>query len=389
MSIEQAMKRCIELALRGSGYVHPNPRVGCVLLKDGKVIAEGWHKKAGAPHAEIDALQSAREDPAGATLVVNLEPCVHHGKTPPCVDAIIEKNIARVVIGTLDPNPIVNGKGVEKLRAAGIDVLVGVLEDQCQWINRYFFKYIRTGIPYVILKVAQTLDGFIATLDGTSQWITNELSRKRVHQLRSEVRAVLIGSRTALYDNPSLTTRLVSGPSPYRIILDPDLSLPLHLKLFSDDYATQTMIACRKEKLLSEKAKIFREKQVELLAVPEKTPGKFDLIALLNILGEKEIPALLVEGGAYTFSQFVEENLVDEYHFFIAPKLLGRGIAPFESLSHSDLPTATAVHPIGIEQLESDIHLLALPEAVAIPAFDNTKLSYTHNQSVKQTESVE
>ncbi len=364
MSDEQAMWMALELALKGSGFVSPNPRVGCVILKDGRVIGKGWHQYAGGPHAEVVAIRSATEDVAGATLVVNLEPCTHYGKTPPCTDLIIEKGIARVVIGMLDPNPVVHGKGVEHLRQAGIEVVTGVLEEQCRWINRFFTKYIRTKLPYIILKVAQTLDGYIATTRGSSKWITGAESRKRVHQLRAEVDAVLVGGRTARLDNPSLTVREVTGRSPKRVVLDPELSLPLKMNLFLDPYRRQTIVACAQEYADSHKAGDLRLSGVEVVAVPEAEPGRLDLCALLQILGDKEITSILVEGGAQVFTSFVRAQLVDEFHFFIAPKFFGKGMPVFDGLEVAGLNEAYQVLPLSCESVGRDLHILAMPLTV-------------------------
>ncbi len=367
MSDEQAMWRALELALKGSGFVSPNPRVGCVIVKDGRVIGEGWHRYVGGPHAEVEAIRNATEDVAGATLVVNLEPCAHYGKTPPCTDLIIEKKIGRVVIGMLDPNPVVNGKGVQRLREAGIAVNVGVLEKEAQWINRFFTKYVRTHFPYVILKIAQTLDGYIATNRGSSKWITGPESRKRVHQLRAEVDAVLIGERTARVDNPSLTVREIPGRSPKRIVLDPELSLPLQLNLFLDPYRRQTIVVCKEDRATSHKANDLRLSGVTVLPVPEAEPGQLDLCELLRKLGEMEITSILVEGGGQVFSSFVHNELVDEFHFFIAPKFFGKGLPAFSGLNAQNLAHAYQVFPISCEPVDRDFHVLATPLSIAVP----------------------
>ena len=224
MTLDQAMLLCLKLAMKGSGYVNPNPRVGAVLLRGDEIVSTGWHKEFGAAHAEVDTINNAEiDDFSDTTRVVNLEPCSHYGKTPPCVTLILEKKIKRVVVGMLDPNPEVNGKGVQILRDAGVEVITDVCKKECEWANRFFQKYILTGVPYIILKVAQSLNGSIATFNGKSKWITGEESRKKVHKLRSEVSAVIIGKMTASFDNPKLTVRDVKG-NPLRII-----SIPIFL----------------------------------------------------------------------------------------------------------------------------------------------------------------
>jgi len=328
------MARAIELAQKGTGFVSPNPRVGAVILKSGKVISEGWHKKFGGPHAEVEAIKNAKGvDLEGATIVVNLEPCSHFGKTPPCCDLIIEKKFAKVVIGMKDPNPLVAGKGIKKMKKAGIEVVTGVLEVEAKWLNRTFIKHITTGIPYVVLKVAQSIDGKIATSSGGSKWITCEESRKEGHKLRAELDAILVGKNTIIKDNPQLTVRQVKGRNPFRIVFDTNLSSPITRSIFTDVFRNKTILCCSEKASNSVKAKKLRKSGVNILLVKTDKSGRIDLQDCLKKLSSKfQIASVLVEGGAEIHSSFIRQNLEDEIHFFIAPKIIGKGIGAFDSL---------------------------------------------------------
>ncbi|MES2765861.1 MAG: bifunctional diaminohydroxyphosphoribosylaminopyrimidine deaminase/5-amino-6-(5-phosphoribosylamino)uracil reductase RibD [Bacteroidota bacterium] len=340
MTDDQYMKRAISLALRGTGNVAPNPRVGCVIVKNGEVIGEGWHERYGEAHAEVAAFKNATEDVRGATLYVTLEPCSHEGKTPPCAPLIVEKGIAEVVVGMLDPNPLVSGAGIQVLQNAGIHVRTEVLKEECAWVNRFFVKNITQKTPYVVLKTAQSLDGCIATMRGESQWITGEESRRRTHLLRAELDAVLIGKNTALLDNPSLTVRHTKGRNPKRIILDTNLSLPLGLKIFTDNDRAQTIVFCSEEAAKSRKAETLKVAGIQLeTAITEN--GTLVLKDVLKKLSENyKISSVLVEGGAGIFSNFLKENLADELHIFTAPILIGNGQHAFGNLATDVLKNA-------------------------------------------------
>jgi diaminohydroxyphosphoribosylaminopyrimidine deaminase/5-amino-6-(5-phosphoribosylamino)uracil reductase len=367
MTEEQAMRRALELALRGTGRVSPNPRVGCVILKDGRIIGEGWHAAYGAPHAEIVALSSATEDVRGATMVVTLEPCVHQGKTPPCVPQILASGIARVVIGMLDPNPLVAGKGVEQLRQAGVQVRVGVLHAECFWLNRYFAKHIVTGMPYVVGKVAQSLDGCIALPNGESRWITGEESRRRVHALRAEIDAVLVGKNTVFRDNPHLTVRAVPGRQPWRVVLDTQLQLPMMSFVFTDEYRERTILCCSAAALRTRKAETLRESGLQLLEVPTDETGRLHVPTLLRLLAERfQIASVLVEGGAQVLSSFLQQNLLDELHLFIAPLVIGAGRHPFEQRAIETLEQAWRLHLWAVLRSGEDLHVIALKEAPSV-----------------------
>lgn len=330
MADESYIQLALELAKKGRGSVSPNPLVGCVITKNNKIIGAGYHQKFGEDHAENNAIKSANESLEGSTLYVNLEPCSHQGKTPPCVERIIKEKIKRVVIGTLDLNPLVSGAGVKALKKAGIDVKVGILEKECADLNKFFFKYISTGIPYVSLKAAQTLDGFIADEEGYSQWISCEESRKFVHNLRAKYDAILIGAGTAKKDDPSLTVRMAEGKNPYRIILDSNLSLRPDLKIFKHNKDKKTIIVALKENQ-SKKSKIKKYEKfgVKILFVKKNNSGNLHLKSMLKAIGELSITSLLVEGGGEIFSSFFKRRLFDDMFLFISPKLIGKGVKTF------------------------------------------------------------
>ncbi len=355
------MKRVIELAKLGGNYVNPNPRVGAVIVKNNEIVSEGYHRYFGGKHAEIVAIENAvNVDLEGATLVVNLEPCTHFGKTPPCVDAIIERKFAKVVIGMVDPNPLVSGKGIQKLQEAGIQVEVGVLENECKWLNRFFVKNIETGEPYVMLKIAQTLNGAIATREYESKWITSVESRDHCLELRREVDAILVGKTTALKDNPSLSLHKLEGKAPWRIILDRNLSLPLELQVFVDEIRKQTIIAVAEGLPQSRKRENLTLAGVKVIEIPVEN-GIFDLPSLVDKLkNEFNIHSIMVEGGSKTLSSFIQNNLWDEIQVFVSPKILPGGINAFEGFSVSKLNEAIDLEVMWVESISKDLHIIAL-----------------------------
>ena len=283
---EKMMSRALALARRGIGKTSPNPAVGCVIVKDGAVVGEGWHQKAGTPHAEIHALRQAAEMASGAEVYVTLEPCSHFGKTPPCADALIAARVARVFVGMVDPNPIVCGEGVAKLRAAGIEVVVPLLEDSCRFLNESFIKHITTGRPFVTLKIAMTMDGKIATLNKDSKWITGEKSRAYVHKLRSKLDAIMVGVGTVVKDDPFLTSRIAGGRDPLRIVVDSTLRIPLHAQVLKNTSPARTVIAT----ISDDKDKISRLEAAgaEILRC-SNIHDRVDLSSLMLKLGQRGI----------------------------------------------------------------------------------------------------
>ena len=328
---EQYLDRCFELARKGAGNVSPNPMVGCVIVKNGKVVAEGYHKKYGEYHAERNAINSALRKGIslkGAELYVNLEPCAHFGKTPPCCDLIIEHKFSKVVIGMKDPYHKVAGKGIARMKKAGIKVITGVLDAEAAELNKFFVKFVTTGLPYVTIKAAQTIDGKIADDKYRSKWISSTESRRTVHKLRAVYDAVLVGANTVRYDNPKLNVRDVKGRDPYKIILDKDLSLKPTYNLFRyKDGKTIVITSVSKD---TKKIKALKKKNVVVLPSKIKN-GKFDLKDVLKKLASLNIASIMIEGGAYVYNEFLKANLVDELLIFIAPDVMGSGITAFRN----------------------------------------------------------
>lgn len=322
------MRMALKLAKKGEGNVNPNPMVGAVVVKDHQLLAKGYHRAYGMAHAEREALCNAKEDVAGATLYVTLEPCCHEGKTPPCTNLIIEKKIRRVVIGTQDINPFVAGKGIAQLKAAGIEVVVGVLEQECRWLNEVFFHYMKTKRPFVTLKYAMTLDGKIATKTGDSKWITGEMARKEVHKLRKKNMAIMVGIQTVKMDDPLLNVRAVQGKNPMRIICDSKLQIPMDSKIVRSANEIKTILVIAKEnhkndvviKQREEKIKALEQKGCRVVEIASSKDG-IDLNELMSYLGKEQIDSLLIEGGATLAASAMEEHLVDMLNVYIAPKL--------------------------------------------------------------------
>jgi diaminohydroxyphosphoribosylaminopyrimidine deaminase/5-amino-6-(5-phosphoribosylamino)uracil reductase len=333
---EQYMRLALKLAPKSAGRSSPNPMVGAVIVKGSRIIAQGYHKAYGKDHAEVDALKHAQEDVRGATLYVTLEPCRHFGKTPPCTDAIINSKIDRVVIGMLDPDPRMQGGSVKLLEQKGIKTTVGVLEADCRALNEKYIKQRTTGLPFVTLKFAQTLDGRIATAAGSSRWIASPPSLKLAHKLRAQNDAILAGIGNILKDNPELTTRLVKGRNPLRIILDSTLKIPLDAKVLTNQDAAKTLIAAtpRADK---QKLAALKKMGIEVLTLPPDEYGRVDLNQLLKALGERNIIGLLVEGGGAVYTSFLRLGLVDKIVGIIAPKILGQGTDTVGNLDITDL----------------------------------------------------
>ena len=362
------MQRAIALAKKGAGFVNPNPMVGCVVVKDNEIITEGYHEYYGGFHAERNALTNTTADCKDATLYVTLEPCCHYGKTPPCTEIIIEKGIKKVVVGLLDPNPLVAGKGIKILEDEGIEVITGVEVEKIKDLNKVFLKYIKTKRPYVLLKTAMTLDGKIASYTGDSKWITNEKSRKLVHKLRSEMMGIVAGIGTVKADNPMLNCRIeVQQPTansrqpnihqPIRIIVDTKASISLESNIVKTANEYRTILAVGQQSIVNaqqSKVEMLKSLNVEILYCEEKD-GHVDINDLMIKLGQKGIDSILLEGGTTLNAAFLEAGCVDEVYAFIAPKIIGG--------KHSKSPVGGQ----GIELMKDAIML----KDIKIETFDN------------------
>jgi len=322
------MKLALTLAARGAGWVSPNPMVGAVVVKEGQVVGRGYHRRAGAPHAEVEALGSAGEATRGADLYVTLEPCNHQGKTPPCTQAILASGVRRVIIAARDPNPQVTGGGAEFLAAQGVEVDVGLLAPEARRLNEAWLHYVNTGRPWVVAKAACSLDGKIATVGGESQWLTGEAARALGHRLRHRVDAIVVGIGTVLADNPQLTTRRSRGRAldPIRIVLDSRLRLPLTSRLLHLDSTAPTWVATTSQ-APPDTIRALEAQGAQVLVLPGDA-GRVSLPALLEELGARQVQSLLVEGGAETLGAFFDQKLVNQFNFFYAPKILGGQKAP-------------------------------------------------------------
>ncbi len=362
------MRLALGLAARGIGRTFPNPMVGAVVVKRGQVVGKGYHRKAGTPHAEIHALEDAGNQANGATLYVTLEPCNHHGRTPPCTHAIIRSGVRRVVVGCGDPNPRVSGGGADYLRSQGIRVDVGILEQKCFRLNEPFIKHVTTGLPLVVAKMAASLDGKIATHLGDSRWISNERSRRFVHELRSTVDAILVGVGTVIADNPRLTTRLPrkKGKNPLRIILDTHLRIPPDSQVVSQTNEAPTLIATGPKPF--KKRKMALEGQgVEVLPLP-LARGRVSLPELVNHLGNRDISSLLVEGGAEVHGAFFYDNLVDKVYMFFAPKIIGgnSAVPMVGGIGVASVAEALPLRDLRFRQFDGDIMVEGYMEQSAI-----------------------
>ena len=358
MTDESYIRLAIEIAKKGAGKVSPNPMVGAVIVKNERILGAGFHEKFGSKHAEINAIEKVKENIEGATLFTNLEPCSHYGKTPPCVDRIISEKIKRVVIGTLDMNPLVSGKGVKKLKSAGIDVKVSVLENECIELNKFFFKYVTKKLPYVSLKAAQTIDGKIADKSGESSWISSLQSRKYVHSLRAKYDAVLVGKGTVEKDDPKLTVRLVEGRNPKRVILDANLDIKLSHRIFTKNN-DKNLIVITSKKNAGKKRKINKLNSLGALVLfaKEESGEKVDLKSALRELYKIGIASVLVEGGSEVFTSFVKENLFDDMLMFISPKILGCGVPLIGNLGIKNLQKSVKAKIGNVEKIGDDILL--------------------------------
>ncbi len=361
---ERFMKQVLRLARKGLGSTSPNPVVGALVVENGQIIGSGYHKKAGAPHAEIESISQAGERAKGSTIYVNLEPCNHYGRTPPCTKAILESGISKAVVGIPDPNPHVAGGGCKLLRSKGVEVKCGVLEEECTRLNEVYIKYVTKGKPFVILKGALTLDGWIATKTGNSTWITNEKSRKFVHSLRKRVDAIMVGVETIIADNPFLMPYLIRRPdrAPVRVIADTNLRIPLHSRVFNSPKSALTIIAA------GSNVSTTKKKAIEGLGARvikcQMIDRQIDLADLLDRLAEMSISSVLVEGGAAIFGSMIREGLVDKFYIFIAPKILGgdNGI-PFTRGPGCDIiENCLSLKVLMVRRFDDDIMIEAYPK---------------------------
>jgi diaminohydroxyphosphoribosylaminopyrimidine deaminase/5-amino-6-(5-phosphoribosylamino)uracil reductase len=355
---EKYMRKAIRLARKGLGRTSPNPAVGVVIIRDGKIIASGYHKKAGDNHAEVEALVKirgrAREDDV---LYVTLEPCHHHGRTPPCTQAILKKGLKKLVVGMRDPNPQVTGGGCEFLAKKGIEVKTGILESECRKLNEGYEKYVLTGRPFVVAKSAMTLDGWIATSSGDSQWVTNEMSRQFVHQLRDRLDGVMVGVGTVLADDPSLTTRLKrgGGRDPLRIIVDTHLRTPVEAKVLNSKSSSETLIVVGTKVPAKHLRRVERE-GVSILTCPTKE-DRIDLAVLLDLLGDRYVTSVLVEGGSAIMGSMIREGLIDKFYIFKAPKILGGydGVPMASGSGPQKMDAALRLNDIKVRRFEDDV----------------------------------
>ncbi len=357
--METWMKKALALAKKGEGFVNPNPLVGALIIKNDSIIAEGYHKVFGGPHAEIEAFNNATEDVSGATMVVTLEPCSHYGKTPPCAQAIIDHKIKKVVIASKDPNPLVAGKGIQMLRDAGIEVVTGVLDEENKALNAVFFKYIQTKTPYVLMKYAMTADGKIASAAWDSKWITNENSRKHVHDYRHALSAIMVGVNTVIHDNPKLTARVdePTAAQPLRIILDTEGIVPLdsYVCTSSDTFKTMVVIG---EHVSKERATAIEKTGVKVHRVRLKL-GQLDLQYLMKDLGAMGIDGILLEGGSTVNYSALEAGIVDRIHMYVAPKIIGgaNALTPVGGIGKAKVSDAFQLDLHDIRHFDGDIML--------------------------------
>lgn len=346
------MARALELAKLGTGYTSPNPMVGCVIVKEGRIIGEGWHMKYGDLHAERNAFLNSKEDTKGAELYVTLEPCCHYGKTSPCTEAIIEHGIRRVIIGCTDTNPLVGGKGIEILREHGIEVTIGVLEEECRKLNEVFFHYIATRKPFVSIKYAMTLDGKIASYSRDSKWITGEEAREDVHYLRKKYKGVMVGKGTVLLDDPMLNCRIKNGVNPIRIICDSNLRIPLESKIIKSSHEIKTIIAfCR-----GDKDKQYELKRAGVTLIEFNEDEKIDLKKLMKILGDYGVDSILLEGGGTLNEAALEAGIVKKAYVYIAPKIIGgkEAVTPVEGKGIEHMNNAFQLENTSMRKIGED-----------------------------------
>jgi diaminohydroxyphosphoribosylaminopyrimidine deaminase/5-amino-6-(5-phosphoribosylamino)uracil reductase len=346
------MRMALSLALKGAGRTSPNPMVGAILARGGRTIATGYHRRAGTDHAEIVALKRAGARARGATLYLNLEPCSHFGRTPPCADAVIRAGVKRVVVGSADPNPVVSGRGIRKLRQAGIQVEVGLLREECRRLNEAFCKYVTRRLPFVVLKIAASMDGKIATSSGDSRWITGPSARRYVHEMRNQIDAVMVGIGTVLADNPRLTCRIAGGRDPCRIILDRRLRIPLTARVLHERGKTVIVAGSRAR---TKKLEALEKLGAEVWRLPLRA-GAVPFASVLREMGKREIVSVMIEGGAATAARALAEKAVDKISFFYAPKIVGGdGMGMIDALGVARMSQAREIKNLDVEKIGDDL----------------------------------
>lgn len=357
MNHSKFMKAAIELARRGAGKVSPNPLVGAVIVKNGRIIGKGYYRRFGGPHAEINALENCEDDPGGADIYVNLEPCVHYGMTPPCVDALIRCGIKNVYIGIEDPNPVVSGRGIRRLMDQGIGVKKGILEEECTELNEIYLKYINAKIPFVALKVAQTVDSKIADIKGHSKWISSERSRELVRRLRAKYDSVLVGVNTVIKDDPGLRADPDFGGESKRIVLDSSLRIPRNSRVLNDE--PENLIIATLRGGNPSKIEKLKSTGCTVMELERSSNNMIDVEKLLVELGRSGISSIFVEGGSRVFSSFIEKKLLDKIYIFISPLLMGGGV-PFIYLNPPyRLENSLILKPFKIRRIDRDIFIEA------------------------------
>ena len=353
ISHKKYMEIALKIAEKGEGSVSPNPLVGCIIVKRGKIVGKGYHKQYGGEHAEINAIKNAGKKVANATLYINLEPCSHWGKTPPCTEKIVEAGVREVIIGMYDPNPLV--EGFKELKFRGIKTKIGILEKEAKKLNEVYVKYMRSKRPFVILKVAMTMDGKIATRTGDSKYITGKDARRYVHKLRSEVDAVMVGINTVLKDNPKLTPRLAQGRDPMKVVIDTELKMPLRCNLMKNP---SKLIIATTNKAPKKKINKFYQKGIDVIVLNVKK-GLVDLKDLMKQLGKKEIASIMIEGGSQLNSSAIKERIADKLLIFTAPKLIGNGLGAVGNLGVTKIDKAVKLKNIEMKKVGKDILLEA------------------------------
>ncbi len=363
---ERYMQQALTLAELGRGQTTPNPQVGAVIVKGGVVVGQGAHLRAGTPHAEIHALRMAKELAKGATVYVTLEPCSHHGRTPPCADALIEAGVARVVVAVQDPNPLVSGQGILRLQQAGIEVETGVLGEAAKAQNEAFFTWVQKGRPFVLWKCAATLDGYIAAKNGDSKYVTGPESRQAVHELRSQIPAIAVGIETVLADDPKLTARLPRATQdtvkqPLRVVFDSRLRLPEAAALLREPGQTviyTTQFGAKQ----TEKVRLLKGKGADVMVLPADDTGRVPIAQALTNLGERGISSVLLEGGAQIVASFLQQKLIDKVVYYVAPKVLGDGLHAVSGLNPAAMAQAVELQQVRWLQRGDDLVVEAYPK---------------------------